>query len=66
MEWERPGNDGNYNHEECAYCKENVHKDEISQYTSWIDGKEVIEWVCDECYARGVFNDMEEEVAVAV
>jgi len=51
--------------EYCAYCDELFDLDEISEYVSWIDDKEVIEWVCDECVARGVFDEIEEETEAA-
>ena len=40
-------------------------KDEGSRYTDSIDDK-IGKWVCDDCVARGVFDEMEEEAEAAI
>ena len=45
--------------EACAYCDELTPLDEISEY---INEDDSVDWVCDACVARGVFDedDLEE------
>ena len=58
-------NDDNFNHEQCSFCRQMVHKDEGSRYTDSIYDK-IGKWVCDACVARGVFDEIEEEAGVAI